>query len=408
MFKQKMQLRFSTRTAFTLVELLVVMGIITLVAAVTLPSIKGLMKDQTITQGVRLVNAYAESAKARAIGTGRPVALIIERMKLDNTAGADATSNDTSTRLSIGEVFPPYAGDWAGSTATITQHPSLAGIQVANIPFSQAASLIDSQSGLSTKLVDVDDVIQFGDSPQTFRIVAPVSRSGLDVQIQFANPPLDALTLLPTGEPTLFPNAQQGSPLPSLPMKFRIFRKPSKSLVGYITLPRGICIDLSVSGLGTSGREFGAESISGAMPAPAGYYGPVYIVFNSMGTVQELYYATAANNRDQDTVRHSAGSMIHLLIGKTDQVFPNPVGDSNNPGYLSNTNIVSPAAGTRDDLTYNILDSSNYWISINPFTGTVYSSSVAQLRNTSTGGLANARIAEARAFAIAGVQSTNP
>ncbi len=397
--------RHRAPSAFTLVELLVVMGIITLVAAFTLPNIKGLLKDQKITQGVRQIKAYAESAKARAIATGRPVALIIERMKLDNSgASADAATNDTSARLSIGEVFPPYAGDWAGTTATISQHPTIAGVQIASIALAQAAS-IASQTGI----VDVDDVIQFGDSPQTYRITGVVVNAPTDVQILFQNPPFDPITTLPTGEATLFPVAPMSTPPASLPLTFRIFRKPSKSLVGNITLPRGICIDLSVSGIGRSGREFGAESISGAMPSPAGYYGPIYIVFNPVGSVQDLYYATAPNNRTLDTVRHPVGGMIHLLVGKTEQVFSNPAGDlSNNlPGYLSNT-VILPPSGPRDDLTYNILDSSNYWLTINPFSGAIYSSQVQQLNNSATGPLADARIAEARALAIAGVQSTNP
>ena len=48
---------------FTLVELLVVISIITLVAAIALPSVKEILKSQKVSQGARLVQSFAESAQ---------------------------------------------------------------------------------------------------------------------------------------------------------------------------------------------------------------------------------------------------------------------------------------------------------------------------------------------------------
>ena len=69
----------SARPAFTLVELLIVMAIILLLAAVALPSVKALLHGQKVTQASRMVQAHIESARARAIAAGSHVAVILER-----------------------------------------------------------------------------------------------------------------------------------------------------------------------------------------------------------------------------------------------------------------------------------------------------------------------------------------
>ena len=51
------------RLAFTIIELLIVMAIIVLIAAVTLPSVKNLLKDQKNSQAARVVQGFAEAAR---------------------------------------------------------------------------------------------------------------------------------------------------------------------------------------------------------------------------------------------------------------------------------------------------------------------------------------------------------
>ena len=354
--------------------------------------------------------ALQNPRRGRAIATGRPVALVIERMKLNAASGV--VGNDMSTRLSIGEVFPPYAGDWSGAAATISAHPTVPGWGVATLPFDMAASLWDPFSNVPSGIVAVDDVIQFGDSPQKYRIADELILSGTGaariLQIIFENPPLDPFYGVATREGTVFPATS---------MRFRIFRKPTKSLAANIVLPRGICIDLSVSGIGRSGRDFSAEAISNVVPPaapPAAYYGPVSIVFSPNGNVQDIYFATAPADPtaspvdvSNSTVRHPANGIVHLLVGKTEQVTSVP-----SPGaYLGEVNIPPLSLSTRDDATYNILDSENVWVSINPYSGAIYSSPVQQLLNAPVEAgtsLANIRTAQARSLANAGVRSSSP
>lgn len=397
------------RNAFTLVELLIVMAVLTLLAAVTLPTVKDLLADQKSSQGARLVQGFLESARARAIGTGRPVAVIIERMYVDGSRGLAA--NDTSTRLSIGEVFPPYEGDWSLAEATIKGTPGSAGgrgSQYAEIDFSHAASLWDAGAGAPSGLIQAGDLISFGNSRRLFRITGPVSIAGTSLQIPFDNPEYDEDHGVAIKEPAV---------LPDLPVRFRVYRKPSKSLAGSVTLPRGICIDLSSSGLGQSGLQFSTEYIAASNrpgdPAVAtptgGSFGPVYIVFDTVGKVQDLYFGLTPNDPTALTVRRPVSDTVHLLIGKTEQVAPSA------STYLAP--IVPPASGDtdRDDVRYNILDPSNYWVSVFPFSGAITSSQVqsqsafATLDASFTAAeRASLRIARARSLASSGNQRTDP
>ncbi|MEZ6138207.1 MAG: type II secretion system protein [Pirellulaceae bacterium] len=426
------------RPAFTVLELLIVMGIFLLIAAVTLPTVKGLLEDSKYSQTSRLVQGFAESARARAIGSGRPVAMIIERMYADGSR--DLVGNDSCIRLSIGEVFPPYEGDWADARATIVSNPIptpipnpltpgfagsgvLRGTSYCDIPFSQAASLWDPVNGEPSGLATPGDTITFGASNRSYRLVdsdgdthavsylpPPLNL----IRIEFDNPAYDDDAGYVLGEQTVFPSS---------PLRFRIYRKPSKSLVGGVSLPRGMCIDLSCSGGGVSGIDFGTASIAAASRGGSdpgvthepGVYGPVYIVFNATGTVQDVYYGltpavpSAPNTPEKLLVHRSVGSPIHLLVGSTDQVFPTPA------AYLGVYNIPSPAVSAADDVRYNVLDPANYWVTISPFSGTIQTAKVqdqsvfpAPPANLTPLELLDLRIQQSRALAISGSQRIDP
>ncbi|MCA9192231.1 MAG: prepilin-type N-terminal cleavage/methylation domain-containing protein [Planctomycetales bacterium] len=391
------------RAGFTLIELLVVMGVLTILAALTLPTVKDLLKDQKGSQAARLVQAYFESAQARAIATGRPVAIILDR------SGTASPNSDICTRLSIGETFPPYEGDLSGARAAISDHPTLSNHQIASIPLADAASLWDTNTNSSSGMVGPYDVIQFGDSARPYRIkelTLAGSAPNVFINITFQNASIAPGIVLTGGvtvpivEPAIFPAA---------PQPFRIYRKPTKSLAGNIVLPRGVCLDLSVSGIGRSGTDFGINTISlnpasgSLFSVPAGLdYGSVNIVFSPTGTIRDVYFTEIsgpANNPLIEFSRHPTPDKIHLLVGKVDQVFPDP-------SYLAATPVPDPKVSTRDDFTYNIFDSSNFWITLNPYSGSISSAQVQELSNgdTTSGTLSQQRIAAARALATSGVQ----
>lgn len=364
------------RHGVTLVELLIVMAVIVLLAGLTLPSVKSMLKDQRISQAARIVQGFAESARARAIANGRRVALVLERARPDAAGGLGSEgliANDTCVRMSLGEVFPPYEGDWSGTTARIYDElPSGSPDGFADfleIPASQSASLVGGNA-----LVTAGDVVELADRNQGFVVMAvagPINSSHTGasvVRIALANPPL-ATTGSRSNEPVwpISPELSSGAEV-----SFRIYRKPAKMMAGSVTLPRGTCVDLSVSGVGPSGREFSTRGItpgSVASPAP-GDYGAVYIVFGPRGTVEIAYYqnqAISGGNIVRGIVRVLPSGIFHLLVGRTDQV---------DPGF--GTPTAMSAASGREDFEPNVLDSANVWVSMNPYSGMIYSSKVLE------------------------------
>src|SRR5437762_6876101 len=64
-------------SAYTLAELLVVMTIMLMLVAISLPAIKNVMQEGHTREASRQLNAYFAMAKARALQTGRPCGVMM-------------------------------------------------------------------------------------------------------------------------------------------------------------------------------------------------------------------------------------------------------------------------------------------------------------------------------------------
>ncbi|MCR9292221.1 MAG: prepilin-type N-terminal cleavage/methylation domain-containing protein [bacterium] len=402
--------RRGLRSGVTLIELLVVIGVLTLLATLSLSTVKNLLKDQKVTQASRLVQQYIETAKIRAITSRRPVAVFVERVGKTSDGTFDP-ANFTATRLSMGEVFPAYAGDIIDATGTLwdvdftsSGNPCrMADRHADQIRFAPE----DVFSGLGTQtgepgFVRAGDLIQFEGSPEYFLIedltpntpeyvAETVTGSGgnSEFALTFFNPPRPdvynnciasgnystkppALPIFGSTPSLMGPGADTPSVASPRRVKFRIFRRPTKSLVGAITLPRGTCIDLWASGTGRSG--------AGLLDAPTpvlqanetvtpASYSRIAIVFDPTGKPNGIFQDNRVVVQDGTGTRVAlddfAGlpleSKLYLLVGRTDQV---------------NNTASRPAESDRETVLSNILDASNSWISINPLTGLVSSSPV--------------------------------
>lgn len=348
--------RVSDRLAVTLIELLIVMGLIVLLAGLTLPTVRSVLKDQRVTEAARVVQGVAEGARAKAIYMGRPVALIFERVRADSTApaGFNLQADNTVERISMGEVFPPYEGDWWGTTGTI-QAPILPATipTFFDIPLAQAASMMDVATGTPTGLVQAYDLIQFGDHAQLF-LITGLARTGTapnyNVTVTFQNPPVGYYR--PTApaaysEPQWTVNGQT---------RFKIFRQPTKSMVGAVVMPRGTCIDLTNSGVGVGGRQFEVPTRATALPVE---FSSVSIIFNSRGTVDGAYFINLGLAVPR--VEVMPVGLYHFQIGRPEQV-------------IHHTLLGTPSAtpGARDNFKANLYDTANLWLTINPYSGAVY------------------------------------
>ncbi len=413
------------RKAFTLVELLVVIAIATILATISLSTIQGLLKDQKLSQSVRLVRQYFETARTRAMATGRPVALFLERVSPEGDGtGMPVVANYTVTRMSIGEVFPPYTGEVSLATATLWDTPvgsPTVSTRALTDGFADQARFLLAEvvtafgTATTPGMISIGDTIEFVGNKQRFVIESIDFVSGAvgsEVAVTFFNPPSNYDKLLAakiqsgTATDAKFEVGYSGRE-PALPSKntlssmlaptpvitptpvgveFRIYRKPSKSLVGTITMPRGTCIDLSVSGLGPRSSAWDASSPFHLAAAPSGTlslasipptlkrssYSRIAVVFNAEGRANGIYQ----DNRILSTSTIgpevvAAGSYtpfgmstkLHFMVGRTEQVIPDAP-------------LTAPAVGDRGDQKGNLMDTANTWISINPFTGLIESSPV--------------------------------
>ena len=188
-----------------------------------------------------------------------------------------------------------------------------------------------------------------------------------------------------------------------------IYRKPSKSLVGTITMPRGTCIDLSVSGLGPTGSALETTSPFHLATAPSGTltafgssptmkrssYSRIAVVFSAEGRAQGMYQDNRILNFSGTPEVVAAGSYVpfaltsklFLMVGRTEQVIPDAP-------------LTAPVAGERADAKGNLMDTGNTWISINPYTGLIETSPVAAVLDTTS---IPEAVRDARRFAAMGV-----
>src|SRR5690606_14884769 len=94
--------------------------------------------------------------------------------------------------------------------------------------------------------------------------------------INFINPPF---VLSEDGTPLVLKEGDLRVDSRTTTARFRLYRKPTKSFLQTLTLPRGTCIDLSSSGLGTTGNEF---RVPVPPPTPLAL---AMIVFNPQGRI---------------------------------------------------------------------------------------------------------------------------
>ena len=91
--RRRKLVRSAPVTGFTLVEVLVVLFLLLILAAIALPNVKDLVANQLVARSARGVSAYIDLARNRAISEGQHVGVLIERF------GADALGRAHSVRM---------------------------------------------------------------------------------------------------------------------------------------------------------------------------------------------------------------------------------------------------------------------------------------------------------------------
>src|SRR5690349_12583778 len=100
----------SRRPGVTLIELLIVILVMLMITAVTVPAISPALEGRKVREAARMVEVFLNGARNRAIGSGHSVGVLIE---------PDENEPSQCVALSYVEQPDPYGGDYDNSTLVV-------------------------------------------------------------------------------------------------------------------------------------------------------------------------------------------------------------------------------------------------------------------------------------------------
>ena len=382
-----------SRAAYTLVELLIVLAIMVLLAAVALPTVKDLLANQQIAKTARNLSAYMDKARSRAIAEGKFVGIRLERLNAFNPV-----SRAQSIRIRELTSVPPYTGDASNAFAVLKtvykNHEAYEdffpqGVDYLTIvelsPFDNALLALSASmmhkvplenEGIPGKYYpDLSNVLQPKSHPAD-DVAAPI-RSGdflelpggrlvpfvleyrplndtesLTINGTTIVRPTDVRLIVDLSEQKSlgtksFPAGNPSFPPGGRKIKYKIHRRLVVSTAAPYSLPRGVAIDLNYSGTGMKGNEFAPSPLTTDI-ANGNNAKPIDIVFGPDGGVVSLTTAFS------DVPSFPQGQ-IFICLGDSDGIRPD--------------NLFTP----EKKAPANLVNLESKWIVINPGTGRVVS-----------------------------------
>lgn len=442
----------------TLLELLVVVGVVSVMAAIVLPGVKSVLTERKSSQAAIMVKNYLEAARARAIGRNRPVAVVFERLSSRATVSGTRYISETATtwdpvnpptltpdtnfvpyntciRLSMAEeplpitqavlpvpvtFTPRFSGDGGGipiptrpgyvnkdSLEDQHQRNSINEIRIFQVQTSGNVRL----DWLLGEYLTNGSQISFGNSSRRFSIVAPrtpsVHKAYLDGQTNDKSIWFSVMNELAFDEHSERAKEPYVEFLPGATFtSFKIYPRPKPIFTQAIQLPRGMCVDLSISGFGkrlpghdtltaekqpifdnnsTAAAEFDyrvrfASDWIGNSPTPLipEQLRPVYVVFSPEGQLSHVW----ANDRRElpsdisyqgSLTRIDATNDLFFHIGKIDRVTM-PIDPST---FARNAFALKTA--TRNGVLNNLTDLNSYVVRLSPTSGAISASPIVNI-----------------------------
>lgn len=310
------RLRSRAVSGFTLVELLVVLFLLLILAAVALPTIRNVLLDQKNARAARSIASFIDIARSRAIAEGREVGVYLERLSEDLTSGAPSNPEGAASTIRLRQMtgVPAYSGESSDAVAVLGGSGGL--IQWASFDPVDNALLQYSMNVLTN--ADPTDDLRAPIRPLVDRLELPGGKIVIINSIESYNHDSDALT--PDHILVRFdlrnPQQIESGPAQEFPsgirrltvgqrVKYRIHRSAVMSNTSPLPLPRGIAIDLNLSGIGLGGMQF-ASSVR-AFPPTVPSVRPIIINFGPDGRVSRVIQADGSY-----VVPHS---QIYLCLG---------------------------------------------------------------------------------------------
>ena len=444
--------RKRTKRGLTLVELLVVVGVASVVAAVMLPGIKSVLTDRKSSQAAIMVRNYIEAARTRAVGRNRSVAVVFERLSsragiapngtfVSETATAgparDYTTPDTNfipynacVRMSLAEEPLPVSEAMLPVAVTFRVRQPNDGLNPpipTGAPYNGEDSLADMHQGnvqearifevtasgninlawLVGEYLTNGSQISFGNSSRRFSIVTPRSPTvhgnagGGTIWFSVMNEKLFDGHTERAKEP--YVDLQPGTRF----NQFKIYQRPKPVFSQVVQLPRGMCVDLSLSGFGKkmpgqgnlppekqpvfdptgsamAGFDYRVRFASdwiGNEPIPLEPWQlrPVYIVFSPEGQLSHVWAndrRTAGDGSYQGSLtRIDATQDVFLHVGKIDRVAmpldPDP--------RILGRNAYGLRGAVQLGVQNNLTDLSAYVVRLSPSSGAISASPIVSI-----------------------------
>ena len=422
---------FARHAGMSLVELLVVITILTIVTAATIPIMAPNVEARRQRETARLITSAFAGAQTRAIASGRPAGIWIER---------DIGARYASSVLYNCEVPPPYTGDTTDTRFVVERIPSPPNM---NDDTTGAAARYNQNTGLNSQyiyfrailvsgsfsdgMIQPGDRIQFNNQGPSYEIFhgpdpnndgyinggfpAPIPAQpnplpvlpGFIIRMPkrltdpapYLDPPINSIlnprheSIEPYEPPDDYqaynqhykarylpwPNARllPSPPNPreggrSNPFPFIISRQPQKSLDSPVRLQEGAVIDLRWSGIGDN---FGGNSTTPHLTfdPPSAKEWPVNTPVLVMFSPQgDLASISALGSRPEPLE-----SSLHLLVGKRERIL-----DDNYVGTPAWDPMPFPLP-TDEEEQLNFQDTENYWVTIQKGNGIATTSQVASV-----------------------------
>ncbi len=362
------------RRGLTLLELLVVITIMLILLAVMVPRLRPMMEQRRMREAARTVSVFFGAARSRAMETGRPVGVSIERLKIQP---------DAAVTLRMVEEPPLYAGDVIGARVRVRR------LKDKTNRFQVLFPTEGDVAAMLTQVVPVHvgDLMRFEYQAAPYRVlgldmtdsdsdadgdadgepdVEPDGEPDYDADgiINYPGFPVDGVDWVvmlveldpAEGVDPAWPAATPKAPWPpedagvgSRRLAFQITRRPQPTAAAPVRLPGRTVIDLTASGtdsMALTGPPLGfvpvdKDTVTPGVQDPS----PVIVMFNPDGRVSSVSY--------QDTPR-AVTEVLYFLVGRWERM----------PAESGGTPLA-------EDGLYNWQDITNFWIVVNPNTGLV-------------------------------------